>query len=125
MPFVNIKVAGPRLSPPRVAELQEGVTRLMVDILHKVGPLVAVLVEQVDTQGWSIGAQPVACAAQVDAVVSAGTNTPAEKAQFIGETHHLLRNVLGPGLAAVSYVIVHEVPKNSWGYDGVTQACRP
>ena len=92
------------------------------DILHKVGPLVGVLVEEVPLAGWSVGAAPVACAAQVDAIISAGANTAEEKGRFIAEASRLLKDVLGPQLADVSYVVIHEVPKDSWGYDGLTQA---
>lgn len=124
MPFITVKVAGQKLAPSQIATLQAGITALMADTLRKVGPLVGVLVEEVPPKSWSVGGVPVACAAQVDAIVSAGTNTPAEKSRFIAETSRLLKEVLGPGLAEVSYVVIHEVPKDSWGYDGLTQAHR-
>lgn len=124
MPFINVKVAGQPLAQGQVRSIQTGVTALMADILHKVGPLVGVLIEEVPLAGWSVGGEPVACAAQVDAIISAETNTPEEKGRFIAETSRLLKEVLGSGLAVVSYVVVHEVPKDSWGYDGLTQADR-
>lgn len=124
MPFINVKVAGQPLAHGQVTALQAGITTLMVDILHKVSPLVGVLVEEVPLWGWSVGAEPVTGAAQVDAVISAETNTSEEKSRFIAETSRLLKDVLGSGLAAVSYVVIHEVPKDGWGYDGLTQAHR-
>lgn len=124
MPFINVKVAGEPLDPGQVEAIQAGITALMADVLHKVGPLVGVLVEQVPAAGWSVGARPVTRAAQVDAVVSAGTNTPEQKARFIAGTYGLLRTVLGPDLSEVSYVVIHDVPKDSWGYGGFTQAHR-
>ena len=124
MPFINVKIAGRPLEHERVEELQQGITGLMADVLDKVGPLVGVLVEQVPAAGWSVGAGPVRQAAHVDAIVSAGTNTPEQKARFIAETHQLLRTVLGADLSEVSYVVVHEVPKDSWGYGGLTQEHR-
>jgi 4-oxalocrotonate tautomerase len=124
MPFINVKVAGPSLAQSQVASLQVGITALMADILHKVGPLVGVLVEEVPLSGWSVGGEPVACAAQVEATISADTNTAEEKARFIAEATRLLKDVLGSGLSEVSYVVLHEVPKDSWGYDGLTQAYR-
>jgi 4-oxalocrotonate tautomerase len=124
VPFINVKVAGQPLAQGQVRRIQAGVTALMADILHKVGPLVGVLIEEVPLAGWSIGGEPVACAAQVDAIISAETNTPEEKGRFIAGTSRLLKEVLGSGLAVVSYVVIHEVPKDSWGYDGLTQADR-
>jgi 4-oxalocrotonate tautomerase len=124
MPFINVKVAGPKLAQSQVERIQAGITTLMTDILHKVGPLVGVLVEEVPRAGWSVGAEPVACAAQVDAVISAETNTSEEKGRFIAAASRLLTDVLGSQLADVSYVVIHEVPKDSWGYGGLTQAHR-
>ncbi|HEX7688860.1 MAG TPA: tautomerase family protein [Burkholderiaceae bacterium] len=124
MPFIDVKIAGAPLAPEQVARIQHGITTLMAEVLHKVGPLVGVLVHQVPAAGWSVGGVPVERAAQVDAIVSAGTNTAEQKGRFIAETHALLAAVLGPGLSEVSYVVVHEVPKDSWGYGGLTQAQR-
>jgi 4-oxalocrotonate tautomerase len=124
MPFIHVKVAGHKLAQDQVRQIQTGITALMADILHKVGPLVGVLVEEAPLAGWSVGGEPVACAAQVDAIISAQTNTPEEKARFIAAASRLLKDVLGSRLADVSYVVIHEVPKDSWGYDGLTQAHR-
>ena len=60
----------------------------------------------------------------MDATVSAGTNTADEKSSFIAEANRLLKTVLGADLTEVSYIVIHEVPKDSWGYDGLTQAER-
>jgi 4-oxalocrotonate tautomerase len=124
MPFIHVKVAGPRLEKAQTTRLQNGITTLMAGILHKKAPLTAVLVEQVDIAGWSVGAEPIPRAAQVDAIISAGTNTPAEKAHFISEANRLLHDVLGPELPNVTYVVIHDVPQDSWGYGGLTQADR-
>jgi 4-oxalocrotonate tautomerase len=124
MPFIHVKVAGPQLEPAQITALQQGVTRLMAEVLHKNAALTAVLVEQVALAGWSVGAEPVAQAAQIDAIISAGTNTPEQKARFIAEAYGLLRRVLGPDLSDVSYVVLHDVPKDSWGFGGLTQAAR-
>ncbi|WP_250536759.1 tautomerase family protein [Caballeronia sp. AZ10_KS36] len=124
MPFISVKAIGEPLAQHQVKAIQEGITALMVDVLRKVGPLVAVLVEQVPAKSWTVGGEPVACAAQVDAIVSAGTNTAEEKARFVREANALLKSVIGSRLSEVSYVVIHEAPKDSWGYDGLTQAYR-
>ena len=124
MPFINVKVAGAPLDQDQVSAIQKGITDLMAGVLDKVGPLVGVLVEEVSLGGWSVGAQPVKRATQVDAIVSAGSNTPEQKARFIAEANTLLRSVLGPDMEEVCYIVVHDVPKDSWGYNGMTQAYR-
>jgi 4-oxalocrotonate tautomerase len=124
MPFINVKVAGPKLDAAQTVAIQTGITSLMAEVLNKQGPLTAVLVEEVPLSGWTVGAEAVPRAAQVDATISEGTNTPEQKARFIAETNNLLREVLGPDLPVVSYIVIHDVPKNSWGYGGLTQEHR-
>ena len=124
MPFIDVKVAGPQLEKSQTVALQKGITALMAEVLRKKGPLTAVLVEQVAATGWSIGGEPVTRAAQVDAYVSAGTNTAEEKSRYIAAVYALLRKVLGPEVPEVSYVLVHDIPMNSWGYGGQTQEFR-
>jgi 4-oxalocrotonate tautomerase len=124
MPFINVKVVGPELESNQTAALQQGITSLMAEVLNKQAELTAVLVEQVERGSWAIGGNVAGYAAHVDATVSEGTNTPEQKARFIAAVNALLRKVLGPGLSAIAYVVVHDVPKDSWGYDGLTQADR-
>ena len=115
MPFINVKVAGPRLEKSQTVALQKGITSLMAEVLRKQGPLTAVLVEQVAATGWSIGGEPVTRAAQVDAYVSAGTNTPEEKSRYIAAVFALLRTVLGREVPEVSYVLVPRRPHEQLG----------
>ena len=86
--------------------------------------LTAVLVEQVDAASWTVGGEPASVAAYLDLKVTAGTNTEAEKARFVAGAMQLLRDVLGSDLSPVTYVVVHEVPGDAWGWDGQTQAGR-
>lgn len=124
MPYIHVKVTADKLEPEQVRQLQGGITGLMARELNKVGELTAVSVERVEPAMWSIGAQPQALAAHVDAIVSAGTNTEEQKARFIAEADALLRRVLGEALPLVCYVVIHTVAKDAWGYGGKTQAAR-
>ncbi len=124
MPFINVRLAAPAVTPEQIAHIQKTVTSLMADILGKKTELVAVLVEHVPGGGWSVGGQPVAVAAHLEAKVSAGANTAEEKARFISEAHKLLSDVLGADLPIATYVVLHEVPGDAWGYAGLTQAHR-
>ena len=91
MPFINVKIVGEPLRPDQVGRIQRDITGLMADVLHKVGPLVGVLVEQVAPGSWSIGGAAVTHAVQADAIVSAGSNSAEQKARFIAEAQALLR----------------------------------
>ncbi len=124
MPFVHVRTATTPTSN-QITRIQQGITHLMADTLRKKAELTAVLVEPVAVgASWSVGAQPVAVAAHVDATVTEGTNTEGERAAFVGQAHELLRHVLGDGLPLATYVVVTEVPGANWGYAGQTQAHR-
>ena len=124
MPFVNIKVAGPTLAPEQVQHLQQGATKLMAEVLRKKAELTAVLVEHVPAMSWTVGGKPVSTAAHLDVKVTEGANTAEEKGRFVSEAMRLLRSVLGADLSPVAYVVIHEVPGDAWGWDGLTQAHR-
>jgi 4-oxalocrotonate tautomerase len=124
MPFVRITVSGPTLAPAQVSRLQTEMTELMASILGKRADLTSVLVEQPANAGWAIGGTPVKLAVHVDATITAGTNSPEEKARFIEQSMRLLKSVLGLELHPATYVVVTEVPADSWGYDGRTQESR-
>ncbi len=123
MPLIQIAITGPTPEPATVARLQAETTALMRDILRKQAPLTVVAVTLLPEGAFSANGSAVARGASLQAVVTAGTNTPEEKAAFVTAAEAMLRNALG-GLDAPVYVIVQETPSTDWGYDGRTQAAR-
>jgi 4-oxalocrotonate tautomerase len=124
MPFIRITALGPMLTAGQISRLNTEVTGLMESVLGKVAELTSVLVEQPEAARWTIGGIATPVAVHVDATVTAGTNKPEQKALFVERTMTLLKNVFGPDLNPATYVVVTEVPANSWGYDGRTQESR-
>ncbi|SOC42758.1 4-oxalocrotonate tautomerase [Rhizobium subbaraonis] len=124
MPFVHIRIAGGDFAAAQVQQLQTVVTQLMAEIMGKKADLTAVLVEHTADTLWSIGGEPVSVAAHLDVKVTAGTNTPEEKAAFVAAASQLFKDTLGPNLPLATYVVVHEIEANAWGYDGRTQQAR-
>lgn len=124
MPFLHLRLAGLALNDLRRQSLQRRLTDLTAQILGKRHDLTAVLVEEVAVAGWTVGAAPVPVAAHLEIVVTADTNTPAQKAAFLEAVGALLREVAGPGLPVASYGLIREIAAESWGYDGQTQAAR-
>jgi 4-oxalocrotonate tautomerase len=124
MPFVNIKITGPRLAADQIRSLQQGATRLMSEVMRKRPELTAVLVEQVASGSWSVGGIPVQVSAHLAVNVTQGTNSQEEKERFVAEAMSLLKDVLGTDLGPVTYVVVHELPGGDWGWNGQTQARR-
>jgi 4-oxalocrotonate tautomerase len=126
MPLVRIALAGTDPTPAQVAELQRRMTALMADQLGKQAGLTVVTLQCQPAANWSVGGVDPAGAealAHVEAFITAGTNTAAQKAAFIRAAHDTLATVLGP-LASPTYVLVQELPAGDWGYDGATQAAR-
>lgn len=60
MPFVNIKITPEGATPEKKAELIEGVTRLLADVLGKNPQTTVVVIDEVGTDNWGIGGESVA-----------------------------------------------------------------
>ncbi len=122
--------ADPESAPPAPAELAAALTDLTAQVLRKRRDVTAVHLQPLGAlQVWVGGADPAEAAPrplghfrlQID--ITAGSNSQVEKAEFIAAAHELLVQALGP-VHPASYVIVHELPADSWGWSGLTQAQR-
>lgn len=120
-----------RISPPQDAArhrlLAQALTSLTAELLGKRAPVTAVLIDELPAARWHVGARPLqAPSAWLEISVTAGTNTPEQKARFIEAASRELERQLAPGgtLEPASYVIVRELPASDWGYGGLTQQAR-
>jgi 4-oxalocrotonate tautomerase len=59
MPYVNIKITKDGVPPEKKAELIQGVTRLLADVLGKNPQTTVVVIEEVETDNWGIGGETV------------------------------------------------------------------
>ena len=59
MPFVNIKITREGASAGQKAQLIQGVTQLLADILGKNPQTTVVIIEEVDLDNWGIGGESV------------------------------------------------------------------
>ena len=96
-------------------------------MLGKNYSLTALAIDVVPSARWTIAAETLAerriASVHLDVKVTAGTNSAAEKADFIERAYAALEAVLGL-LAPASYIVIDELPAESWGYGGRTQAAR-
>lgn len=122
MPTLQLKLTPPQ-PQPRNAMLAQALTALTARMLGKRGELTAVFIEDVAVGRWFVGGEPAAATALLEISITAGTNTPREKAAFIEAAFAELQQQLGP-LEPASYVVVRELPAGDWGYGGRTQAAR-
>ena len=59
MPYVNIKITREGATPAQKAELIKGVTDLLAGVLGKNPATTVVVIDEVDTDNWGIGGEPV------------------------------------------------------------------
>jgi 4-oxalocrotonate tautomerase len=126
MPYINIRL-GTTLDSAQRNQLHKKTTFLMNTIMRKRREVTAVHIQEDGPQQWSINSatlntQEPICA-YVDIKVTKGTNTPEEKAYMISETIKMLQDEIGT-IQEACYVVIDEIPANSWGYNGKTQAVR-
>ena len=59
MPYVNIKITKEGATAEEKARLIQGVTKLLQDILGKNPKTTVVVIDEVATDNWGIGGEPV------------------------------------------------------------------
>ncbi|MFI9778298.1 4-oxalocrotonate tautomerase family protein [Streptomyces sp. NPDC051956] len=121
MPFIRVTVTDTALPAGVQRTLAEGLTGLAVSALRKSGARTVVHVDLVPADRYYVDGRPLTgdLDAHVEATVTVGTNSAAEKAAFIAEAGELLTKTLGP--LARCGVALHELHPESYGYAGVTQ----
>lgn len=125
MPFIRITLGRPTDAGTR-QRLGRHATDLIVDLLGKRREVTAVLIETAGEADWLVGGAPVAAGAtpaHCEIAITAGSNDAGEKARTIAAMHALLAETLGD-VPEASYVVIRELPAESWGYAGRTQAAR-
>jgi 4-oxalocrotonate tautomerase len=59
MPYVNIKITREGATSAQKAQLIQGATQLLVDVLGKNPATTVVVIDEVDTDNWGIGGETV------------------------------------------------------------------
>ena len=59
MPYVNIKITKEGATTEQKAQLIQGATKLLVDVLGKNPQTTVVVIEEVDTDNWGIGGESI------------------------------------------------------------------
>jgi 4-oxalocrotonate tautomerase len=125
MPYLNLKVAGPA-GAETLARLAANLTRVTGEVLRKDQSVTAIAIDRVPIETWHVGGRAIAAdetAFFLHVTVTAGTNTPDEKAGFLRAAYAAAAAAL-PNVNPASYIVVHEERADAWGYAGVTQETR-
>ncbi len=127
MPLITVQYASPSSTPALKAEIAAAVSQLSSDILQKDPKVTAIIVQAVEMSDWFAGGRSLAeqklASVWLDIHITDGTNTKDEKAQFIAATFNRFGELLGP-LHTESYIHVHEVRADAYGFGGLTQERR-
>lgn len=126
MPYLNVKLSTPE-SPETTEQIASMLATLTVDVLKKKRELTSVAFEYISAQRWYIGGASLAtqdtATFYLDVKITEGTNTKDEKANYVRRVFAAVESVLGI-LHPASYIVIHEVRADAWGYAGTTQECR-
>jgi len=126
MPILTVLISGGPAAG-RDASVADALAQLTADVLRKDRRLTSVAIAHVPDAQWFVGGAALDAQRRasffVDVRVTAGTNSREEKARYIAAVFARMRDLLGIPHEA-SYVHVHEVPADAWGYGGLTQAQR-
>lgn len=59
MPYINIKITNEGATPEQKAQLIQGATQLLVDVLGKNPNTTVVVIDEVETDNWGIGGETI------------------------------------------------------------------
>ncbi|MCB1754575.1 MAG: tautomerase family protein [Gammaproteobacteria bacterium] len=126
MPYINIRL-GTKLDSSQQHRLHQRTTSLMDTLMGKRREVTVVHIQESEPHLWATNATALGesdpVGAYVDIKVTEGTNTPEQKAEMLYETVKMLQEEVGV-VQEACYVVIDDIPADSWGYNGVSQARR-
>lgn len=126
MPYINVRIGGEPLGDEAKQALLTRLSELIETVMGKDRDLTVVSIDDAPSRHWAAGGQPLtarARMAQVDIKITRGTNDADDKQRMIGAATTALMEVAGDCVGPI-YVVIDELPADSWGYDGLSQAER-
>lgn len=126
MPIINVKI-----SQPASAEMTRNVSSALLElttrILRKAREVTAITVSYVSPEQWVVAGRTLAEQGKnsfyFDIKVTDSTNTKDEKAAYVAACFDAMAQLLQP-LHEESYIFVHDVQADAYGYGGQTQEFR-
>lgn len=126
MPYINIRVSS-RLNSEQTSRIQSRTTDLMDKVMGKRREVTVVHIDESVPGLWAVDGkglkEDTPVAVYVDIKVTQGTNSAEEKALMMAQTVAMLKEEIG-AIQEASYVLIDDIPANSWGYNGLSQAER-
>jgi len=127
MPLITVTFSSQHSQSASKAAIAAEVNRLSSALLNNDPKVTAIIVQRVEPEDWFAGGNSLAdqglASVWLDIHVTEGNKTKDEKAKFIAEAFKAMGKLLGP-LHQESYIHVHEVRGDAYGYGGLTQERR-
>lgn len=126
MPYLNVRIAQSESSD--VAEkVVSALMKRTSDLLGKKPEVTSIAIDFVSPELWFVGGERVSAQNAVtfylDIKVTDGTNTKNEKAKYVKDVFSDFEAILGT-VTPASYIVIHDVRADSWGFQGKTQEYR-
>ena len=126
MPYINYRI-GSSLKESQKETIYRETTDFMNLIMRKKREVTVIHIDESSPEQWSVNGNCLSkekpIPVYVDIKVTERTNTPEEKSEMIKKTMRMLKECLGITQEAC-YIVIDDIPGNSWGYDGYTQEYR-
>jgi 4-oxalocrotonate tautomerase len=127
MPMITVQVATGKPSRELARTIADTISNLTARALGKDPSVTAVAVEFLDAEQWYIAGESTTAIGKaaffIDTRITDGTNTKDEKAAYIAQAFAAMDRLLN-GVHQESYVHVHDVRGDAYGYGGLTQERR-
>lgn len=126
MPMITVRYVSDDAGAELRVKIATAATDVATRTLGKSADVTVVLAEGAARDSWFVGSAPLPVgvgAFWLQIAVTAGTNTKAETAAFVREAFAAMSRLLGP-VDERSYVLVHAVEGDGYGYGGRTQNAR-
>jgi 4-oxalocrotonate tautomerase len=126
MPYLNVRV-----SMPESTEVADRIVSALMkhtsEVLGKKPEVTSIDIGFTSPKLWFVGGKRVsdqnAVTFYLDIKVTEGTNTKAEKAKYAKNVFADFEAIVGP-ITPASYIVIHDVRADSWGFQGRTQEYR-
>lgn len=126
MPYLNVRISM-KESPVVAEKIVSTLMKHTAGLLGKKPEVISIAVDFVSPEFWFIGGSRLsdqnAVTFYLDIKVTEGTNTKAEKAKYVKEVFLDFEAIMGP-ITPASYIVIHDIRADSWGFQGKTQEFR-
>ncbi len=126
MPYLNVRISMNE-SPDTAEKIVSVLMNRTAGLLGKKPEVTSIAIDFVSPELWFVGGSRVseqdAVTFYLDIKVTDGTNTKEEKARYVARVFSDFESILG-SIAPASYIVIHDVRADSWGFQGKTQEYR-